>query len=357
MSHTLSLRQRLALELDRKVRRNLQELHPLRQLFWECTLRCNLSCKHCGSDCKATAGIKDMPAADFLRVIDSITPRVGEKKPFVIFTGGEALMRKDLEAVGLALYQRKFPWGVVSNGMLLDRKRLDSLMAAGMHSVTISLDGFEDDHNWMRGHAGSYHRAIEAIKMLVHERELLWDVVTCVNRRNYPYLEEMKEYLYRIGVRQWRLFTIFPVGRATRYPEFQLTDEEFTGTLEFIKRTRKEGRVKVSYGCEGFLGRYEGDVRDSLYTCSAGVTVGSVLADGAISACPSIRSNFKQGNIYDDDFMDVWESRFAPFRNREWMRKGDCADCNLFRYCEGNGMHLRNDKGELLFCHHKRITD
>ncbi|MEG0454489.1 MAG: SPASM domain-containing protein, partial [Bacteroides sp.] len=78
---------------------------------------------------------------------------------------------------------------------------------------------------------------------------------------------------------------------------------------------------------------------------------------GAISACPSIRSNFKQGNIYEDDFMDVWENRFAPFRNREWMRKGDCADCNFFRYCEGNGMHLRNETGDLLFCHQKRITD
>ena len=25
--------------------------HPLRYLFWEATLRCNLNCLHCGSDC------------------------------------------------------------------------------------------------------------------------------------------------------------------------------------------------------------------------------------------------------------------------------------------------------------------
>ena len=111
----------------------------------------------------------------------------------------------------------------------------------------------------------------------------------------------------------------------------------------------------MSYGCEGFLGKYEGEVRDHFYSCNAGISVASILADGSISACPSIRSNFHQGNIYTDNFMEVWQNRFQRFRNREWMRKGECAGCDFFRYCEGNGMHLRDDEGKLLFCHYKRI--
>ena len=35
--------------------------HVLHQLFWECTLRCNLHCLHCGSDCRAIAETEDMP--------------------------------------------------------------------------------------------------------------------------------------------------------------------------------------------------------------------------------------------------------------------------------------------------------
>lgn len=352
---TLSIRKRLALEIARKIRNNRKELHPLKQLFWECTQRCNLHCKHCGSDCRRISDIPDMPAEDFLRVIDSITPHVNPNEVNVVITGGEPLMRDDLEDIGLSLYRRGYPWGLVSNGLYLTAARLQSLMEAGLHAVTISLDGFADDHNWMRGHPDSYSRAMNAIRMLVHERELVWDVVTCVNRFNYPYLDKLKASLYSKGVRHWRLFTIFPVGRAAEHPEFQLTDEEFTGVMEFIKHARKEKKMHVNYGCEGFLGSYEGDVRDYFFSCNAGVSVGSILADGSISACPSIRSNFSQGNIYKDDFMDVWENRFQPFRNREWMKKGICADCGFFRYCEGNGMHLRDDKGELLFCHFKRL--
>lgn len=352
---TISVRKRLALEIARKMRHNLKEMHPLKQLFWECTLRCNLHCKHCGSDCKRMTEVKDMPAEDFLRVIDSITPHVNPNEVSIVITGGEPLMREDLEEVGLELYRRGYPWGMVSNGLYLTPQRLQRLMAAGLHSITISLDGSVEDHNWMRGHPNSYARAMEAIKMLVHEPELTWDVVTCVNRRNYSYLEELKTSLYKIGVRHWRLFSIFPMGRAALHPEFQLTDEEFTGMMEFIKRTRKVGKMRVSYGCEGFLGGYEGEVRDNFFSCNAGLSVASILADGSISACPSIRSNFNQGNIYQDDFMEVWEHRFQPFRNREWMKKGACADCDFFRYCEGNGMHLRDDKGELLFCHYERL--
>lgn len=85
----------------------------------------------------------------------------------------------------------------------------------------------------------------------------------------------------------------------------------------------------MSYGCEGFLGKYESEVRDHFYSCNAGISVASVLADGSISSCPSIRSNFHQGNIYEDDFMEVWEKRFQVFRNREWARKGECADCSF----------------------------
>ena len=185
----------------------------------------------------------------------------------------------------------------------------------------------------------------------------VFDVVTCVNKHNYAQLNELKEFLIGIGLKQWRLFTVFPVGRAASDAELQLSGEEFRGMLDFIKQTRKEGRIRISYGCEGFLGNYEGDVRDHFFSCQAGITVGSVLIDGSISACPSIRADFHQGNIYKDEFMDVWENNYQPYRDRTWMKKGECATCKYFRYCRGNGMHLRDGQGELMVCHLKRIVN
>lgn len=355
MNKRPGFRKRMALELFRSLKRNRAKLHELHTLFWECTLRCNASCRHCGSDCHVSASQPDMPIEDFLKVIDDITPHVEPNKVLVIFTGGEALVRKDIEKCGLELYHRGFPWGIVSNGLLLSRERLDSLLTSGLHTATISLDGFEEAHNWLRRHPKGFEQALNAICMLAEEKEIIWDVVTCVNQRNFKDLPLFKDFLIEMGVKKWRIFTIFPVGRAAEIPELQLTDQQFTQTLNFIRQCRKEGHISVSYGCEGFLGNYEAEVRDQLFQCSAGVNVASVLADGSISGCPSIRANFHQGNIYKDDFMDVWEKGFQAFRNREWARKGQCADCEMFRYCEGNGMHLHDDDGNLLVCHYKRI--
>lgn len=351
----LSLRRRLALELWRIEEQRVAREHPLRQLFWECTLRCNLRCRHCGSDCKQEAARKDMPAQDFLAVLDQIAAHTDPHKVFVIVTGGEPLMRPDLEACGRAIYEKGFPWGMVTNGLAMTEARFHRLLAAGMHSATVSLDGLEEEHNFMRGHGRSFERAVAAIRMMAQTPDFLFDVVTCCNRRNVDKLDEVKELLLSLGVKRWRIFTVFPVGRAAQDPELQLDKAEFTRLMEYIKHTREEGRIRVDYGCEGFLGRYEGEVRNRFYGCRAGISVGSVLSDGSISACASIRADYHQGNIYQDDFWEVWQTRFEKFRNRAWMRTGPCADCSFFRYCQGNGMHLRDGEGKLLLCHLERL--
>ena len=121
----MKLRLKIALWLESIRRKNLKVLHPLQQLFWESTLRCNVHCLHCGSDCIASVETPDMPAEDFLHVIDTeVTPHVDPHKVLIIISGGEPLMRKDLAEIGRALYQRGYPWGMVTNGVALTEKKL-----------------------------------------------------------------------------------------------------------------------------------------------------------------------------------------------------------------------------------------
>ena len=354
----LTIRQKIALELNRQLIMQMQEEHPLRQLFWESTLRCNVHCLHCGSDCSSSEITPDMPAEDFLRVIDqSVTPHVDPHKVLIIISGGEPLMRKDLAEVGAALKQRGYPWGMVTNGLALTEKRFKELMASGLRSMAISFDGMKDNHNWMRQHLLAFDGATRAIKLAAATPSLTWDVVTCVNQRTINQLDEMREYLWSIGVRNWRLITIDPMGRAAENPELLLSPEQHRYLLDYIRDRRKEG-LHISYSCEGFMPEYEGEVRDYLFHCAAGVSVASILIDGSISACTSVRGKYYQGNIYKDDFWDVWDNRFEPYRNRQWMKQIEpCNTCQLFRYCEGGGMHLRREDGSLMLCHYRKLNN
>lgn len=351
-----SLRKRLGLRLFADLYRDRVAAHKLDTLFWECTLRCNLNCRHCGSDCRIDPGVKDMPLEDFLRVLDEeITPHVDPREVLIIFSGGEVLVREDLEEAGREVSRRGYPWGMVTNALALSEERLKSLVDAGMKSITISLDGFRSEHLFVRRHVDSFDRAMMALSYLKSYPQLAFDVVTCVTPALIPKLEAFKELLIREGVPAWRLFSIFPAGRAKENAALQLKAEELRQVLDFIRQARREGRIDTSYACEGFLGNYESEVRDHFYQCAAGVSVASIRVDGSISGCTSIRANYHQGNIYRDRFWEVWQNRFDKFRDRSWAKQGSCAACDMWRYCQGGGMHLRNEEGELMYCHYEKL--
>ena len=327
--------------LFRAFRDGETRLHELSYLFWECTARCNLRCRHCGSDCFASSREKDMPLEDFLGVLDTIP---GDRRPkgfTVVLTGGEPLLRPDIVEAGRTIAKRGFGWGMVSNGYFYDAQRHKALMAAGMGALTISLDGPREDHDWMRGREGSFDRAVSAIRIASAEKRLNSDVVTCVNRRNIASLEEIYRILVDEGARQWRLFTIIPIGRAADDPMMKLTDSEYRTLMDFIRRKRSDGgTMNVTFSCEGWLGPYERKVRDVPFFCHAGINIASVLVDGRISACPNVdRDRFSYGNIYKDNFWKVWNEGFSTMRDRNWARTGRCSGCSQWKNCLGGGMH------------------
>lgn len=348
---------KLLLELFAHYRNVQAKIHDLTYLFWECTLRCNLDCKHCGSDCLTKSDCPDMPLEDFLKVLDEISTQYDPRKIMLALTGGEPLLRKDLEEAGREFKKRGFRWGTVTNGYWLDEDRLNSLLEAGLGSITISIDGLEENHNWLRGHNDSFARALNAAKLCAQVDDLTFDVVTCVNQKNFNELDQIKEMLIDAGIKHWRIFTIFPKGRATEHEEMILEPEQLHEMLEFIQECRQEGRIIASTGCDGFYGKYEGQVRDGYFFCRAGVNVGSVLVDGSISACPSLRDDYIQGNIYQNNFLDIWNEKFDVMRNRKWMRESKkCKDCEVKKWCGGEGMHLRHEKtGDLLYCHYDEL--
>ena len=151
----------------------------------------------------------------------------------VITTGGEPLVRADITECGRAITERGFIWGMVTNGMLLTEEKLNELVRNGLRSIAISLDGFADDHNWMRGHDASFDNAMRAIEALKKQSGLVWDVITCVNKRTIKYLPEFRDFLIENGVRKWRLFSVFPSGRAADDPELRLCNEEFVQMMDF----------------------------------------------------------------------------------------------------------------------------
>jgi radical SAM enzyme (rSAM/lipoprotein system) len=345
---TNNLVQKLSQYFHNKFRNNEIQIHELSYLFWECTQRCNLKCLHCGSDCTSDSLIIDMPFDDFLKSILPLKERYKPDSITVAITGGEPLLRKDLTQCGKALRENGFRWGIVTNGFEYSQDIHSRLLAAGMGSITLSIDGLERTHNWLRANSDSFRRAVNALDLITSSGRLFYDVVTCVHPGNIAELTALKDFLISKNVKAWRLFTIAPIGRASENNNFQLKPGQVKQLMDFISDSRKEDQIDVKFSCEAYVGSYEKKVRDSFFFCRAGVNIASVLIDGSISACPNINRNFIQGNIYTDSFKDVWDNKFQIMRDRTWTKKGDCLGCKDFVNCNGGGMHLWNEKQDCI---------
>lgn len=296
-----------------------------------------------------------MPKDDFLKVLDQINDAPHEEITVVI-TGGEPLLRKDLETIGFEIRKKGFRWGIVSNGYHYDKERHISLLNAGMGAITISLDGNKGNHNWLRNNSQSFDRAIEAIKLIAQSERLTSDIVTCVNKKNISELDQIYQLVKSTGMKAWRLFTITPIGRAKDDKNMLLDSKEFTYLANFIAEKRKLGEISVTLSCEGYVGKYESKIRDDYFFCRAGINIASVLIDGCIGACPNINRSFIQGNIYKDNFLEIWKNRYQMYRDRTWTKTGKCDSCKEYKYCLGNGLHYWSEKKDKpLYCHFRQI--
>jgi cyclic pyranopterin phosphate synthase len=124
---------------------------PLRDLRISVTDRCNFRCTYCMPREVFDGKYQFMPHADLLSFeemtrLAGVFARLGVEK--IRLTGGEPLMRKDIEKLVAMLAQLRTPQGkpvkltLTTNGVLLARKAR-ALKDAGLNRVTVSLDSLD----------------------------------------------------------------------------------------------------------------------------------------------------------------------------------------------------------------------
>jgi MoaA/NifB/PqqE/SkfB family radical SAM enzyme len=90
------------------------------------------------------------------------------------FTGGEPFLRKDCADLLEYSLSLEMVTHVNTNSHLLDDALVDRLVAMGLDSVNVSLDGAEaETHDRLRGHRGSFERVTDRIAALARARDRL----------------------------------------------------------------------------------------------------------------------------------------------------------------------------------------
>ena len=327
------------LEQVAEYRRELQSSPRLTWLFFEVTDRCSLRCAHCGSSCGPRG--QDLDPSLIEKVLEDV--RGHGLRPMVCLTGGEPLLYPHLYSAAETIRGLGFDWGMTTNGYGLTRETAQKLRECGMATVSVSIDGFERQHDALRGRKGAWRRAVDAVGSL--QRAGFAPQVTSVfHRGNIGAIEPFFRFLCGIGVTDWRAVNVEPIGRAAGRGDLLLKREELLRLLGFIREKRFDPScpMRVAYGCSHFLGpQWERTVRDHYFFCGAGLQIASVRCSGDICACLDIEDDpsLVQGNAKADRFTDVWFGRFEAFQRDRSADSAACGDCAYRHVCAGDSAH------------------
>ena len=181
--------------------------------YYEVTMACDLVCKHCRASAQEQPHPEELATAQSEALIDQVA--TFERKPMMVFTGGDPLKRADLfelirhavaSGIQVALTPSATPLAVPE----AFRRARD----AGVRRLGISLDGADaETHDAFRGFEGSFQRTLQ---MLEDARKLKMtiQVNTTISRRNVHQVDAIARLLARQGITMWAAFFLVPVGRG-----------------------------------------------------------------------------------------------------------------------------------------------
>ncbi len=170
----------------------------LRSLKIKLISTCNLRCVMCRY---WRIPRRSLPVDGVLKVLDSAAA-LGCRK--VHLSGGEVTLYEGLEAV-IAHASRAMRVNLTTNAVLLDRPRARRWIDAGLHAVSVSLDGATaDTHDSIRGVTGAFDQSIKGIRSLVREREkrgarVRLRINTVVQRKNLSEQAELLRVAAELG--------------------------------------------------------------------------------------------------------------------------------------------------------------
>lgn len=323
-------------------------------VFWETTRSCPLACKHCRAGAMMGRNPLELDLAEAKALIDGLADGF-TRPPILILTGGDPLMRGDLEDIVAYASSRGVSSAVSpSVSPALNKARMRELARLGVRSVSISLDGIGSTHDLVRGVSGHYRETLSAIKML-QDLGYRVQVNTTVMAANQFELAAIANTLSEQNVRIWEVFFLIELGRGLNLRSLiPSVNEDVAAFLGFVSPYFSAVRTvegpfyrRILAGQVGPLGplykkltsEFQGSVR-----VHDRPPVGAKTRDGDgilfISHLGEIYPSgflpIKLGDVRVDDIGEIYRGHPLLRMIREGDLRGRCGKCDFSSICGGS---------------------
>jgi len=332
--------------------RQIKKERRLNTLVFFVTSICNEKCRHCfyWEELNRRGDL----TFEQVRKISATMPRITD----LWLSGGEPFMRRDLpEILELFYGNNQIEWvNLPTNGLFKNRAHqwLDRVLTNCPKlriDLNVSLDGFEETHEKIRGVPGCYKKTIDMVRSLPslverHRRQLRVNVNTCLNGDNADELIEFMKFVYQqlpVDGQYLQLIRgnpmdpsmkMIPIDSLKEIYEFaRLLYERYSERLFERLGPLTRGVAKTFY--VGTLAlhnkiQYANYLQSTKWPmmCTAGETFCVIDYNGDVRAC-ELRGKLANLRDYDYDFSRFWADQL---RQRE-LKQIVCDQCWCTHVC------------------------
>lgn len=271
---------------------------------WDITYKCNLNCFFCDRQTIYRDKLNnDLTLSEAKIVIDNLADA---DVMTIGITGGEALLRNDLEDIAEYAVDKGLVVTLSTNGTLITRSRAQKLVNL-FQSISISLDGLSDTHDEVRGKKGAYDGAIRGLKHLAetNPRACAIGVNFVLNKLNFQELREVFDTVRNIGA---DYFFIQPViGSSSWAVPKEAVDRSVKQILEMKSSYRRQ--ISQSYYFLNHISDYINGAVPKL--CDAGKLYLAVNNEGKLFLCPGLPRTKENciGSLLQHSMTDLLKSK------------------------------------------------
>jgi AdoMet-dependent heme synthase len=317
-------------------------------IYWELTTACALACQHCRATAQPAPAPGELSHAEALGVLDDIVG-FGEPSPHVIFTGGDALRRPDLDALIVAAGDRGLGVSLApAVTPLLTRQRLADVTALGVQAVSLSLDGSTAArHDGIRQVPGNFDATLQALAD-ANAVGTPVQINTLVTDETAADLEDIYALLQGYELMQWSLFFLISVGRGTQLRELSPGDAERTllavgrlaRTSPFrIKTTEAMQYRRITAQALLRAGKTREEIESGPSARGFGIRDGNgiVFISHLGEVMPSGFLPLSVGNVKERSIVELYrDTELMQALRRPEEFAGRCGACEFNRWCGGS---------------------
>jgi radical SAM protein with 4Fe4S-binding SPASM domain len=343
-----------------------QRLRAPVSVVWSLSYRCNLMCRHCYQNANKRSS-DELSLEEQFKVIEELA-HAGVS--LVVLSGGEPLTNPNLSALIQRIKEQKMAVSIDSNGVLLNKETVQYLRQLGVDSIELSIDSVHAGaHDSFRGLDGAFQKTLDAVE-LCSDAGIFTTVATTATKLNSAESTELISLARSRGAQRIVFFDLIPAGRGRDIQGLRLSRTELIQLMTTVRKecSRDGGEVftelpqYVIYSSSGDGDSISDDTKTALsierFTlssffdcagqgniyrkfaaylggCPAGRIYCNIQPNGDVTPCMFMPDYPVAGNLRNQSFHDIWNSRtFDALRDRASLQ-GKCHECRFAVVCGG----------------------